>query len=135
MAIGKFACKHCGIVVAHKLGCPALASNDKKEAIAETLLTVPKITTETIDKLMESVTYHCWIVPGTTTTLVAAELDGGFVLAVGKSACVNKANFNAEIGYNIARTNAERQARDKLWELKGWEIKQGLNPERPSVRG
>ena len=124
MSIGKFICKHCGTVVAHKSGCPVLASNLKVEVIAEAGLTAPRVSTQTIDKLMESVIYHCWIVPGTTTTLVAAELAGGFVLAVGKAASVSGANFNAEIGYNIAKIDAERKARDKLWELKGWELKQ-----------
>ena len=55
--------------------------------------------------------YHSWNVPETTTTLVAAELDDGFIVAVGKSASVSKDNFNAEIGVKIAHDDAERKAR------------------------
>ena len=100
-----------------------------EKEIVDKGLTAPRVTVQTIDGLVESLKYHAWRVPNTTTTLVAAELDDGFIVAVGKSASVSKDNFNAEIGYKIARDDAERQARDKLWELKGWELRQQLKRE------
>ena len=102
-----------------------MKDTDIEQEIIEKGLTAPRVTTSTIDDLVESLKYHSWNVPNTTTTLVAAELDG-FIVTVGKSASVSKDNFNAEIGYKIARDDAERKARDKLWELKGWELKQQL---------
>ena len=102
--------------------------NDSKveQEIIEKGLTAPRVTMQTIDALVSSLKYHTWQVPNTTTTLVAAELDDGFIVAVGKSASVSKDNFDAEIGFKIARDDAEHKARDKLWELKGWELKQQL---------
>ena len=88
-------------------------------------LTAPRVTVSTIDELVSQLTFHGWHIPNTTTTIVAAELDG-FIVATGKSACVSKDNFNMELGFNIARDDAERKARDKLWELRGWELKQQL---------
>lgn len=103
-----------------------MKDTDIEREIIEKGLTAPRVTTSTIDELVLSLKYHAWQVPNTTTTIVAAELDDGFIVAIGKSASVSKDNFNAEIGYKIARDDAERKARDKLWELKGWELKQQL---------
>ncbi len=52
---------------------------------------------------------------GTTTTICSIVLDNGFSVH-GTSACVNKANFNKEIGKKIAHNNAFRQ----LWPLFGF---------------
>ncbi|EIJ33347.1 Gp49 family protein [Thiothrix nivea] len=103
-----------------------MKDSEIEQEIIEKGLTAPRVTTQTIDELVGSLKYHSWQVPETTTTLVAAELDDGFIVAIGKAASVSKENFNAEIGYKIARDDAERKARDKLWELKGWELKQNL---------
>jgi hypothetical protein len=48
-------------------------------------------------------------------------LKNGFTVD-GKSACVSKENFNQEIGNNISRQNA----REKIWELEGYLLKQKL---------
>ena len=82
----------------------------------------PLVNPHHIDALMERVTYIHLRIDGTTTTVVAAVLDGSFVLAVEAASCVDARNFNAEIGVEIATKRAERAAKDKLWELKGWEL-------------
>lgn len=48
-------------------------------------------------------------VEGTTTSVCIITLKGGFC-AVGKSACVDRAEFNAELGAKLAREDAMREA-------------------------
>lgn len=80
----------------------------------------PRVTGEQIDALMERVTFIDVMQPGgTTSTFVHAFLDGSFFLATGFSACVNKANFDEEIGFHLARDDAFKKAKAKLWELEG----------------
>lgn len=83
----------------------------------------PRVTKDQIDALMGRVTYVTVQQPGdTTSTFVHAFLDGKFFLATGFSACVNKENFNAEIGERMATINATKQAENKLWELEGYRL-------------
>lgn len=83
----------------------------------------PRVTKDQIDALMDRVTYVTVQQPGdTTSTFVHAYLDGSFFLATGFSACVNKENFNAEIGERLAKGNAAKQAENKLWELEGYRL-------------
>lgn len=86
-------------------------------------LTAPRVTPQQIQALMDRVTYSTIQRPGgTTSTFVHAYLDGQFFLGGGFSACVDPANFDAEIGEKIARSKAESTARDKLWELEGYRL-------------
>ncbi|MGQ1156725.1 Gp49 family protein [Acinetobacter baumannii] len=83
----------------------------------------PRVTKAQIDAMMGRVTYTVEQRPGgTTSTFVHAFLDGKFFLATGFSACVNAENFDAEIGERIARSNAEKLAENKLWELEGYRL-------------
>ena len=83
----------------------------------------PRVTKDQIDALMDRVAYVTVQQPGdTTSTFVHAFLDGKFFLATGFSACVNKENFNADIGERLARSNAEKHAENKLWELEGYRL-------------
>lgn len=83
----------------------------------------PRVTKEQIDALMGRVAYVTVQQPGdTTSTFVHAYLDGSFFLATGFSACVNKENFDADIGERLARSNAEKSAQNKLWELEGYRL-------------
>lgn len=59
--------------------------------------------------------YH--VVPGTTVTICALTTLNGFTV-IGHSACIDPANFDAELGRQIAHT----QARDQLWELMGYAL-------------
>ena len=85
-------------------------------------LNAPRVTPERIAELMARVTFTGEVAPGTTSTFVHAFLDGVFFLATGHSACVSPENFDQEVGMKIARANAERAARDKLWELEGYAL-------------
>jgi hypothetical protein len=92
-------------------------------------LTAPRITKDQIDALMARVLYSAVGPAGTTSTFVHAFLDGKFLLATGHSACVSPENFDAEIGYNIAKEDAENAARKRLWELEGYALYKLLNAQ------
>ena len=52
-------------------------------------------------------------------------LQNGFTVT-GESACASPENFDAEIGKKIARDNA----RNKIWMLEGYLLKQKLHDEK-----
>ena len=54
-------------------------------------------------------------------TFCVLTLKNGFTVT-GESACASPENFNAEIGRKIARENA----REKIWQLEGYLLKQRL---------
>lgn len=86
----------------------------------------PRVSADQIDTLMGSLRYESWVVPDTTTTVVVAILPNGFTVGLGKSASVSKANFNPKIGFDIAKAEADKNARDKLWELEGYALSKAL---------
>lgn len=90
-------------------------------------LTAPRLTPAMIDQLMAGVTYSTHVVPGTTTTVAYAVAPSGFVLCAGESACASPENFNPALGIEMAITKATAMARDKLWELEGYRLKQALH--------
>ena len=89
-------------------------------------LTASRVTPEQIDAMMDRVSYQHAGFEGTTSIIVAAFLDGDFYLGSGHSACVSKTNFCPQIGFKIAHGNAEKAARDKLWELEGYALRNAL---------
>jgi hypothetical protein len=58
---------------------------------------------------------------GGTLTVCVLTLDNGFSVT-GESACADPANFNKELGQELA----ERQARAKLWPLFGFLLKEAM---------
>ena len=87
----------------------------------------PKVTPERIEELMEQVRYIPSLVEGTTTTLVVSVLPIGltdFTLATTTMACVDKRNFNAELGVKYCIEKCEKETRNKLWELEGYVLAQ-----------
>jgi hypothetical protein len=94
-------------------------------------LNAPRVTPGQVDALMARVAFIAEQRPGgSTSTFVHAFLDGKFYLATGKSACVDPANFDAGIGFEIASKQCSQLARDKLWELEGYALyKQLLDAE------
>ena len=92
-----------------------------------TLQSNTRITPAQIDALMVRVSFIAEHTPGTTSTHVHAFLDGKFYLASGHSACVDPANFNAELGIKYAKQRAETACRDKLWELEGYALYKAVN--------
>jgi hypothetical protein len=82
-------------------------------------LTAPRITPAHINAQIISEAYY--VFPGTTVTVCLLTLANGFTVT-GESACASAANFNEDIGRSIARDNA----RDKIWQLEGYRLKQHL---------
>lgn len=82
-------------------------------------LTAPRITPEKIDAAIAAEDYH--VFPGTMLTVCCLTLANGFTVT-GESACASPANFNAELGRKIARGHA----RDKIWALEGYLLKDRL---------
>lgn len=82
-------------------------------------LDAPRLTPERIDALIFSEDYH--VFEDSQLTVCCLTLMNGFNV-VGESACVSPENFDAEIGRKIARANA----REKIWALEGYLLKQRL---------
>lgn len=83
-------------------------------------LTAPRITPDHIDACIVKEQYH--VFEGTTVTVCLLHLPNGFTVD-GISACASPENFNPEIGRKIARQNA----REKIWPLEGYLLKQRLH--------
>ena len=82
-------------------------------------LEAPRLTPQKIDDTIISEAYY--VFPETTVTVCCLTLKNGFT-SVGESACASPANFNEELGRKIARENA----REKIWALEGYLLKQKL---------
>lgn len=89
-------------------------------------LNAPRVTKEHIDALCESLTVQTHHFEGTTVTVAFAFLPDGFAVGRGESACVSLANFNAELGARMASDNALNDARERLWELEGYALRDRL---------
>jgi hypothetical protein len=85
-------------------------------------LNAPRLTPDHIDAVIASEAYY--VFPGTTLTVCALTLDNGFIVT-GESAAASPANFNEEIGRKIARENA----RQKIWALEGYLLRERLHAE------
>ena len=82
-------------------------------------LSAPRVTVAQIDSLI--VDEHYYVFPDTTVTVCLLELRNGFNVT-GTSACASIENFDEELGRRIARDDA----RDKIWMLEGYLLKQRL---------
>lgn len=80
----------------------------------------PRVTPERLEEVIAGEAYHTF--PGTTLTVCVLTLQNGF-LVTGESACVSTANFDQELGNRIARENAKQ----KIWNLEGYLLKQRLH--------
>lgn len=91
-----------------------------EKEIVEKGLTAPRITPADIDKAIVSEQYY--VFPNTTFTTCLLTLRNGYTVC-GESACASPENFNAEIGRKIARENA----RNKIWALEGYALRNKLS--------
>lgn len=82
-------------------------------------LNAPRLTPALIDAAIAKEQYH--VFEGSQLTVCCLTLQNGFTV-VGESACASPANFNAELGQKIAR----EKARDKIWALEGYLLKDRL---------
>lgn len=82
-----------------------------------------KITDAHIDNMIKDVVFH--ETPGTTLTICVLVLNNGFTV-VGKSGCVDPANYNKEVGQDYAL----KDARGKIWELEGYALAVDLHNKK-----
>ncbi len=90
-----------------------------EQAIQAAGKTAPRITPADIDAAIVREQFHQF--PNTTTIVCLLTLRNGFTVT-GESACASPENFDQAIGEGIARRNA----RDKIWSLEGYLLKQRL---------
>ena len=123
--------------------CERKMSNEKQieQEIQSKNLNAPRLTPDHIDAVIEDVQYFTAgdgaygyqtrdETVDTATypealnllTFCVITLKNGFTVT-GESACVSPENFNAEIGQKIAYENA----RNKIWQLEGYLLKEKLN--------
>lgn len=94
-----------------------------EQEIQEKGLNAPRLCPADIDAAIASEDYH--VFPGTTLTVCCLTLKNGFNVT-GESAAASPENFNEEIGRKIARENA----RNKIWPLEGYLLKQRLSESK-----
>jgi hypothetical protein len=83
-------------------------------------LNAPRITPDHIDSMIAGQMFYNF--PGTTLTVCCLTLRNGFNV-VGESAAASFENFSYEIGCKISFQNA----REKIWMLEGYLLKQKLS--------
>jgi hypothetical protein len=83
-------------------------------------LDAPRVTPADLDAKIASEQYH--VFPGTTLTVCCLVLQNGYAVT-GQSAAASPANFDKEIGRKIARADA----REKIWPLEGYLLRERLN--------
>lgn len=88
--------------------------------IQEKDLNAPRLTPALIDGCIVTKQFHTF--EGTCTMVCLLTLKNGFTVT-GESACASPENFDQEIGEEIAYDNA----RDKIWQLEGYLLKQALH--------
>lgn len=91
-----------------------------EKEIQEKNLNAPRLTTDLIDAAIKEEGYH--VFEKTCLTVCCLTLRNGFTVT-GESACASPENFDAEIGRKIARENA----RNKIWMLEGYLLKERLS--------
>lgn len=91
-----------------------------EKEIQEKKLTAPRITPADIDNTILSEQYY--VFPNTTFTVCLLTLKNGYAVS-GESACASPENFDAAIGRKIARENA----RNKIWALEGYALRNKLS--------
>lgn len=96
-----------------------MGDDDIEQEILDKGLTAPRLTPASIDATIVGEYYH--VFDGSTTTICCLILKNGFTV-IGESSAVSPNNFDAELGRKIAR----QSARDKIWALEGYLLKQRL---------
>jgi hypothetical protein len=90
-----------------------------EQEIQDKGLNAPRLTPELINSVLAKPQYH--VFGNSCLTVCCLTLVNGFTVT-GESACASPENFDAEIGKKIAF----EQARNKVWMLEGYLLKQRL---------
>jgi hypothetical protein len=112
----------------HKLKLKETKMNEQEieQEIQDKNLNALRITPDLINAAICDEAYH--VFPGSQLTICCLTLRNGFTVT-GESACASPENFDAELGQKIARENA----RDKVWMLEGYLLKQRLFDRLDSI--
>lgn len=86
-------------------------------------LNAPRLNPEHIDSVIDGEDYY--VFPGTTKTVCCLTLRNGFTV-IGESSAVSLANFDEEIGRKVARNDA----RNIIWQLEGYLLRERLSREQ-----
>ncbi len=103
-----------------------MTNDEIEQEIQDKGLTAPRVTQARIDSLIVDEDYH--VFPGTTVTVAILILKNGFTVT-GESACASPENFDEELGRKIAR----EQARNKIWALEGYALREKLNSQKRTI--
>ena len=90
-----------------------------EKEIQDKNLNAPRLTPALIDTAIKDKVFH--VFGDTCLTVCCLTLVNGFTVT-GESACASPENFDTEIGEKIAF----EQARNKIWVLEGYLLKQSL---------
>lgn len=82
-------------------------------------LNAPRLSPELIDSRIQKAQYY--VFSDSLLTICCLTLRNGFTVT-GESACVSPENFDADLGRKIAFSHA----RDKIWALEGYALKERL---------
>ena len=83
-------------------------------------LNAPRVSPDDLDAVITGEMYH--VFPVTTLTVCCLVLRNGYAVT-GESAAASPENFSEEIGRKIARA----EARDKIWQLEGYLLRERLH--------
>lgn len=95
----------------------------EKEIVAKGK-TAPRIKPADIDSQIADIKFH--VFEGTTLTVCALVLKNGFCV-VGESAAASPENFDEAIGRDVAF----KHAREKIWQLEGYALRNALSGRAP----
>ena len=97
-----------------------MSEQEIEKEIQDKGLTARRLTPSLIDAAILKTEFH--VFKDSCLTVCCLTLVNGFN-TTGTSACASPENFNQEVGEKIARENA----RNKIWELEGYLLKQYLH--------
>ena len=101
--------------------------NEIEKEIQDKDLNAPRLTPQLIDKVIANKQFH--VFEGSCLTVCCLTLVNGFTVS-GESACASPSNFDKELGEKIAFKNA----RDKIWQLEGYLLKQELHQADKQIK-
>ena len=97
-----------------------MSEQDIEQEIQDKGLTAPRLTPELIDSKIVKKAFA--VFEDTCLTVCCLTLENGFTVT-GESACASPENFDSAIGEKVAFA----QARDKIWMLEGYLLKEKLS--------
>lgn len=99
---------------------PVSDETSTEEKIQAKGLNAPRLKPADIDEAIKHKQFHTF--DGSCLTVCCLTLQNGFTVT-GESACASPENFDEEIGQDIAFRNA----RDKIWSLEGYLLKDKIH--------